>query len=257
MNRRKALYSFGAAAFAGVGSLRLTLDERRLEQVRANGRIAGPRRKGLTSASVVWKAETDQPVVAFTFDDGPDPRFTPGILDTLDARDVSATFFMQGRHVDDHPDLARRAAERHAVGNHTYSHFDLANASVDRTRSELEQAHETIQTVTGVEPTLFRPPYGRISGAATLQAAQMNYDIMLWSQRMDARDTPGSNVERLSEVITPGDVVIGHDGGTLPNKTVVDCLPELLAVLIDQGYEFLTLPELLDLTAAEADDPAT
>jgi peptidoglycan-N-acetylglucosamine deacetylase len=246
VDRSRALLGVGAT-LAGVGSVRLAYNERRLYEVRTNGRIAGPRQRGLTSATVVWKSETDQPVVAFTFDDGPDPRYTPGVLEALAARDVPATFFMQGSNVDEHPDLARRVADRHAVGNHTYNHPDLANASVSTARRELERAHESIETVTGLEATLFRPPYGHISGAATLQAAQLGYDIMLWSQRIDSRATPESNVERLGERMTPGDVVLGHDGGTLPNETVVDCLPELLAVLADQGYDFVTLPELLDL----------
>lgn len=247
VNRRKLLYGLGASAgvVVGGGAREWHLSQR-LDRVRANGRAAGPRREGLTSTSMVWKAETDRRLVALTFDDGPDPRFTPGVLEALAQREAKATFFLQGSHVAEHPDLARQVAEAHVVGNHTYNHKRLGTASVDGAREELERAHEKIAEITGVEARLFRPPYGDLSGAASLEAAHLGYDIILWSQRIDSGDLPGHNVDRLARAVTPGDIVLGHDGGTLPNNTVVDCLPDLLVALDDEGFELVTLPELFE-----------
>lgn len=246
---RRALLRGGGAVLASVGALRLAYNEHRLYQMRENGHTAYPRHQGLSSATLMWKAETDRPVVALTFDDGPDPRYTPEVLDALARHEVPATFFLQGRHVDRHPDLARRVAEEHTVGNHTYSHRSLANASTSTARDQMERAHQAIFDVTGTEPHIFRPPYGHLSGAANLQAAQLGYDTVLWSQRVDSRSPADDNVERLSGRMGPGDVILAHDGGSMDNTSVVECLPDLLVMLDDQGFEHVSVPEMMAIAA--------
>ena len=205
-----------------------------------------------TTTRVVWQVDTDRPVVALTFDDGPDPRYTPKVLDLLDEHEAVATFFLQGSHVEEHHDLARRVAERHAIGNHTFTHPDLGKADADKARRELRDAHRVIEDVTGTTPVLFRPPYGGLSGATTMVAADMGYDIVLWSDRMSSRRTPQRNLHTLADTVRPGAIVLAHDGGSLPNQAVLDSLPALLDWFEEEEIELVTIPELM---AAESDDP--
>jgi peptidoglycan/xylan/chitin deacetylase (PgdA/CDA1 family) len=198
-----------------------------------------------------WRADTTAEVVALTFDDGPDPRYTPEVLRILDDHDAVATFFLQGNHTADHPDLAAEITDRHAVGNHTYSHADLGTATADHARRELLRAHDVLTDVTGVEPTLFRPPYGRFSGAVGMAAARMGYDIALWSDHINSRDSVRHNVDRLSDSVVPGDIILAHDGGRLPNRTVIDALPALLDMLAERGLRLVTVADLLTTSRLE------
>src|SRR3712207_6365303 len=94
------------------------------------------------STTVTYYVATDEPVVAFTFDDGPGPRWTPMVLDALEAWQVPATFFMVGGNLRQHAGLVRGRLHRHEVGNHSWSHPDLATLDLDGVRTELERSHE-------------------------------------------------------------------------------------------------------------------
>ena len=113
--------------------------------------------------------------VALTFDDGPDPRTTPLILDTLRERGVEATFFVVGRQVSENPDLLRRiVVEGHAVGNHTYDHADMSGLSAGQMRDELRSTQEAVDGALGYHypMALMRPPYGNpyLQGSDALPA---------------------------------------------------------------------------------------
>lgn len=224
------------------------MEELRLRTAERNGLAVAGGRSAPVRAMLLWRVQTDQPVAALTFDDGPDPRYTPAILDRLEEHDAVATFFMQGSHAEEHAKLARRVGEAHAVGNHTYSHVNLGAAGAGVARDQLGRGHEAIERITGRAPIAFRPPYGMLSGASSMVAAEMGYDIVLWSDRISSRSTVEHNQHKLVGAIEPGAIIIGHDGGDLPNQTVVDSLPAVLEDLKDRGIALVTVPDLLDLS---------
>ena len=99
--------------------------------------------------------------IALTFDDGPNPRTTPIILEELRKRKIKATFFLVGEKVEKHPELAKRIVEEgHDIGNHSYTHINLANLDKQGVKKEIEFTQGIIKKTTGKRPVLFRPPYG-------------------------------------------------------------------------------------------------
>ena len=129
-----------------------------------------------------------------TFDDGPDPRFTPAVLDILKQKNVTATFFVVGLNAEDSPGLlARMYREGHVIGNHTYDHPNIATISEEATRRELNATQRLIENATGHATTLFRPPYNADSEPQTpaeiipiLRAQHMNYVTV--GERVDQQD---------------------------------------------------------------------
>jgi peptidoglycan/xylan/chitin deacetylase (PgdA/CDA1 family) len=226
---------------------------------------------------MVWDVGTEQPYVALTFDDGPDPRWTPAVLDALAEAGAQATFFMMGHNVDEHRDLARRVVdEGHEIGNHTWSHQDLAFQDPDSTREEIVGGKFAIREVLGIDTTLFRPPRGELSGAAMRILAEENYDTFLWSVSRNATGTgtPEEVADHIVERLRPGAIVDMHDsigrGLFLPQgekivtslkaKRDVDvaAVPEILRLGMDAGLQFVTISQLLDAaTDPGALTPAT
>jgi peptidoglycan/xylan/chitin deacetylase (PgdA/CDA1 family) len=197
--------------------------------------------------TVRYYVETRAPVVAFTFDDGPGPRWTPMVLDTLEAAGVPATFFMVGRHLREHAGLVRDRLAGHEVGNHSWSHDDLATLDLPRVTDELRRTHETIQDVTGRAPTLMRPPYGHLGGSTLLAADSMGYDIVLWSQQMRERAfaaDPGAQVRAIVEAVRPGDIVLAHDVGPDRRLVALSRLGAMIDGLRARGFRFTTVSGL-------------
>ncbi|MFJ5557094.1 polysaccharide deacetylase family protein [Streptomyces sp. NPDC093250] len=181
--------------------------------------------------------------MVLTFDDGPDPRYTPDILDTLARYDVRAMFFVCGEMATAHRDLlARMADEGHVVGNHTWSHPLLTRLSRRRIRSEMERTSDIIDNAYGERPEWFRAPYGAWNRAVFQLGAELGMEPMAWT--VDTLDwaTPGTDtiIERVENGAAPGVVVLSHDAGGDRSQSVRalrDYLPELL----DSGYH-ITVP---------------
>ena len=132
--------------------------------------------------SVYNRCETTQPVIAITFDDGPDPVLTPRLLDLLKARGIHATFFMVGRNVSAFPDVVKRiVAEGHEVANHSWSHPMLTQLSQQSVESQMRRTHDAIVKACGVAPLVYRPPYGAIgmSQRARIEKS-FGYSAILW-----------------------------------------------------------------------------
>ncbi|WP_250036426.1 polysaccharide deacetylase family protein [Paractinoplanes maris] len=192
---------------------------------------------------------TAEKLVALTFDDGPRPEYTPRFLDVLDEARVPATFFVVGRHLDEHAGLVGRRWDRHEVGNHSWSHDDLATLDLAGARRELERTHDAIKRHTGREATLLRPPYGHLGGSTVLAADTMGYDIALWSHQMREReyaDDPGAQAYDLIDTMRPGSIVLAHDAGDQRRLVALHALPALIAGLQARGYRFVTVSELLN-----------
>jgi peptidoglycan/xylan/chitin deacetylase (PgdA/CDA1 family) len=202
------------------------------------------------STTITYFVKTDEPVVAFTFDDGPGPKWTPTVLDALDEWKVPATFFMVGRNLAAHARLVRGRLDRHEVGNHTWSHADLATLDRRGVNDELSRAHDTIKRLTGRPPTLLRPPYGHLGGSTVLAADSMNYDVVLWSLQMREKtfrnDRP-AQVRDIVDNVGPGSIVLAHDVGAARRLVALRGLGEMFAGLKARGFRFVTVSELMSL----------
>ncbi len=186
-------------------------------------------------------------IVALTFDDGPDPKFTPQILDILKREQIKATFFVIGRSVEAYPELTQRiASEGHIVVNHSWSHryhqFSPAEAA-----AEIEGTSAVIEQVTGQPNYWFRPPGGRLDNGLVQYAHQQGQAVLMWS--VDPRDwEPGRSAGSITRTVLkdtrPGGIVLLHDGGG-PRQATVHALPGIIQQLRQQGYRFATIPDLL------------
>ena len=195
--------------------------------------------------------------VAITFDDGPDPRWTPKILDILKAAKVKAAFFLVGVNAEHHPGLVRRIVdEGHEIGNHTYYHPNLALCWPEHVRLELNATQLLIESITGRATTLFRPPYAadtqpsQMSELAPLQIAQdLNYLVVL--ENIDPQDwaKPGADVilQRVKQQRRDGSIILLHDAGGDRSQTVA-ALPRILDWLHTRGGSVVPLSTLLGTT---------
>lgn len=202
-----------------------------------------------TSTRLLWRAQTEEPVLALTFDDGPDPRYTVPLLEVLAEHDVRATFFVCGRRAVRHRDLLRRdVVGRHELGNHTWGHTDLAMLSRDETRQELARTSQVIADIAGEGPAVLRPPWGRISGTAMHIAAEQQLDVMLWDVRLLERERDAAgNVEHVLDSLRPGMVLLGHDAGPGPHEVGIAAMPGIIREARARGFRFVTASEMLAL----------
>ncbi|MEV5549796.1 polysaccharide deacetylase family protein [Streptomyces sp. NPDC052309] len=182
-------------------------------------------------------------VMVLTFDDGPDPRHTPDILDTLATYDVRAMFFVCGEMAVHNQDLlARMSEEGHVVGNHTWSHPLLTRLIRRRIRSEMTRTSDVIEEACGERPRWFRAPYGAWNRAAFQLGAELGMEPLAWT--VDTLDwtTPGTRtiVDRVEDGAAPGVVVLSHDAGGDRSQSV-RALRSYLPRLLDSGYH-ITVP---------------
>lgn len=185
---------------------------------------------------------TDRRMVALTFDDGPDPHFTPAVLDLLAARQVTATFFVVGVGVAAYPDLVRRmVAEGHEVANHTWGHERLDRLDRVGVRQQLQGGADAIDAL-GLgplaRPRLVRPPFGFEGAASRAELEAGGWEVARWRGCLEKflSDYPsGMAATRLADAARPGDVLLAHDGGGPDRRDSVEALPELLARLASRG----------------------
>ncbi|MFG1604874.1 polysaccharide deacetylase family protein [Actinoplanes sp. NPDC049265] len=210
--------------------------------------------------NIHYRGRTSEKLVAFTFDDGPAPHWTPAVLDVLDAAGASATFFMVGRNLARHHRLVDGRLARHAIGNHSWSHPDLATLDQRQVYDELHRTHEVIREHTGRTPEVFRPPFGHLGGSAVLAADRMGYDIVLWSDEMHERSfggDPQAQAKFIVDSVRPGSIVLAHDAGDDRRLITVDGLAAMIDGLRRRGFRLVTVPELLAANQpAEPSGPA-
>ena len=191
--------------------------------------------------------------IYLTFDDGPNERATPSILDTLARSRVPAAFFMVGDHVRRFPNVAREVASAgHVVGNHTYNHVKLHFAGPKKIRTQLKKTHDAIESVTGMTPRSFRAPHGYRSPFLISTIVDMSYTVFGWTFGVFDTAKPGVEVirRRVRKRLRPGAIVLLHDGdGYDPEgdrMQTANALPRIIADARDAGYEFASLSELLN-----------
>lgn len=266
LGRRRFLGLAGAAGVAGAAGSLGVLGRRSdadTDEVPLADATSPPDGARLGVRNVIWSVPTERPVVAFTFDDGPDPALTPQILDTLDRYGIKATFFVVGYNVERGPDLlAEVMARGHEIGNHTWRHVDLTTQSSEDARRSIALGERAVVAATGQAPKYFRPPRGQITGTAMRYAAESGNDIVLWSV---GRGVPGTGdrrsvTEHVLGEVRPGDIVLMHDGigretfrtnldgpGPLRMRrdVEIDALPEIIEGTLERGLEFVTISGLL------------
>ena len=247
------LVAAGAIPGTGIG----LVTERALAAEGPTARTATP--AGLRDARVTTVRFREEPasrMVALTIDDGPTSEWTPRVLDILAYYAVPATFFLVGERAQAQPGLAERAADAgHEFGNHTWAHTDLTSLNEAQAHEALARNHELITRQTGREPTLCRPPYGRIDSVGLLVCAAMGYNVMLWSDHITGSNAK-ADVTRVLRQATPGSIVLAHDGGPEPNATLMAQLDRLVGSMAEVGYTFVSVSDLLTAPARSSDaDP--
>lgn len=202
------------------------------------------------------RGSSQEKKVALTFDDGPDTRFTPKVLDALKANQVKATFFVLGAMANTHPDVIKRIVnEGHVIGNHSYSHENLPKLSVDKFQNQIESTETILQNLIGYAPRLIRPPYGAINEEQVKWIADHHYLIVNWN--VDSLDWKSLNSDQVLHNIIqqtkPGSIILQHSGGADSQDLsgTVQAIGPLIAKLKAAGYTFVTVPELLHVTKSK------
>ncbi|MEH2089194.1 MAG: polysaccharide deacetylase family protein [Nostoc sp.] len=199
----------------------------------------------------VYKVQpsNNEKVIALSIDDGPWPKTTLEMLDILKQNDVKATFFWVGQALQANPDLAKReVAEGHAIGNHTWHHW-YRRMDEATTKSEIDRTADLIYKTTGVKTSLFRPPGGFLNNGLAAYAKSQKDAVIMWSLTSadtDPHAKPQAFVNNVLKGAKPGFIVLMHDGGGDRHRTV-EALPQIISGLKQQGYQFVTIPELLKM----------
>jgi peptidoglycan/xylan/chitin deacetylase (PgdA/CDA1 family) len=187
----------------------------------------------------------DGPYIAMTFDDGPHATNTPKLLDLAANRHIKLTFFVLGECVQQNPAvLQREVAEGHEIGNHSWSHPNLAKLSDEAVRSQLQRTEDIIVKTAGVKPKLMRPPYGELTKRQRVWVNHdFGYKVILWD--VDPLDwkRPGPSVvaRRIIAGARPGSIILSHD----IHPPTIEAMPQVFDALLAKGFKFVTVSELL------------
>lgn len=212
--------------------------------------------------TVLWSCSRAEPRLVLTFDDGPHRKFTPPILDTLDAFGARATFFVVGKHAQDAPDLARQVVARgHELGLHTQTHVLFDGLSWRRTVEEIDQCRRTIREITGRDVRLLRPTGGLLAWKLLVYCPLKGISLIQWS--FDGLDSRGATADAIVARATApgavrgGDVLLFHDD----NRRLADALPHVLRHFQGLGYRYATVGEVLGVSPPDqkknaSDSPA-
>lgn len=220
---------------------------------------------------IVWSVDTDTHALALTFDDGPDPAFTPRILELLDRHGFKATFFAMGYNATHNPSLLREVvAAGHEIGSHGWAHLNLMRTTPEDTYEEIDQGRRAVEDQAQVPVKLFRPPYGRFDEATVRFLATRRDHMIVWSQtRGELTWTdPAQIASHVAGSSGPGDIVMLHDGvgrATFNPRTdrslrirsrrevELNAMPEILDRIEQRGLKPLTVTQLM--AKATPEDP--
>lgn len=204
------------------------------------------------SNKVIKRAAIKDKVIALTFDDGPDPRYTPNLLDVLKRNDVKCTFFVLAENAKKYPDIIKRIeSEGHYIGLHSLRHANAIFSLPYKTRKNLSEALNIMDGL-GIKIEFFRPPWGIFNPLTYHYAKANNLKIILWS--IHALDwsrwvTEDYIKNKLINNVKSGDIILLHDGRgsrNSPAKTI-SSLKIVLPVLKRKGYQFILVSDLLKL----------
>lgn len=196
------------------------------------------------------KGETNERVVALTFDDGPDDEYMPLILDILRDKNVPATFFIIGQKLRCYQQVVKRTIEEgHSLGNHSWSHPDFAQITTTQLKKELQKTSQELFKLTGKKITILRPPYGSYTKADALLFKQLGYKNIMYS--IDTHDWAGLSEEQILSIVvrdvTPGAIILQHSLKMGASYATVKALPLIIDHLKTIGYQFVPINYLLGI----------
>lgn len=249
----------------GQGEI-VTVDDTRDDGVRQIKQVGGRYVAAYTDdfptyPTVFHQGAGDEHAVTLTFDDGPDPKWTPKILDILKKHNVKATFFVLGSQAENYPGLVQRIVnEGHEIGNHSYTHPNISEISDQQIRLELNATQRLLESITGRSTVLFRPPYNadsnpsRLKEILPLKQIQNDLGYLIALENIDPEDwsRPGADaiVDRVKEQRELGNIILLHDAGGNRSQTV-EALPKLIDYLESRGDRIVPLSELLSIPRDE------
>jgi peptidoglycan/xylan/chitin deacetylase (PgdA/CDA1 family) len=195
----------------------------------------------------VCSGDRSKKEIALSFDDGPDPSFTPVMLDLLKAEGIETIFFCIGKKIPGNEEILQRiTAEGHLIGNHSYSHhylFDLF--SVDKMQDDLQEMQNVTKAVTGLTPKFFRPPYGVTNPNVKKAVERAAYISIGWNVRSLDTVIRDENhlLQKVLKRVKPGSILLFHD----TSETTVKILRQLISRLKENGYKIVRLDKLIKL----------
>lgn len=194
---------------------------------------------------VIKKSPLEGARIALTFDDGPNPKITPKVLDILAKKEVPATFFVQGYLVAAHSTLIQRIqAEGHELENHSFKHDHFDQLTASQAREDLKQTQSILCEHIGKFPTYFRPPFGDYTAETQAIAAELGLTLLLWD--VDTRDWSNRDAQtilnRVKDFTKPGSIILLHDR----IAATVQALPDIIDYLQEKKFSLVTLQDLLD-----------
>jgi len=208
--------------------------------------LASPAFFYLRHVDIHWAGYTREKLVALTFDDGPDPRFTPEILEILKENHIPATFFVLGKNVRKYPEIVKEELRLgHEIGNHTYDHQHLNKLTTNEINQELVKTDRVMKRVTGRISHIFRPPYEELDEPILVSTREQEKEMILSTITLEHSSySCEAEVSRVMQKVFPGAIILAHDG-RLNRSETVEALPLLIQALEVKGYKIVSLKQLL------------
>ncbi|WP_308639524.1 polysaccharide deacetylase family protein [Paenibacillus silvisoli] len=207
----------------------------------------------MKAAEIINEVPSAGKQIAITFDDGPNPEWTPQFLEVFKKHGAKATFYTLGPNMEKYPDVAKRIVEEgHELGNHSYSHPHMPELSKEAQTAELLQAAQLIAAVTGGSPNTFRPPYLDVNNDLLEAAGELGYYVIHGvNLGTNDWDMPGTEhiLAETRPTVRDGSILLFHDGFGDRSQSLA-AIAILVPGLIEQGYKLVTVSELLGLTAS-------
>ena len=183
----------------------------------------------------------EPPRIALTFDDGPNARYTPMLLDGLKKRNIRASFFLIGENIEGNEDiLLQMRKDGHLIGNHTWDHVQLDKIPAEKARLEIEKTNNRIYEASGIYPSYVRPPFG-----AWIKDMELSVTMLPVFWDVDTLDWQSKNIDSILSIaqkqIHDGSIILMHDG----YQTSVDAALKIADLFTEKGYVFVTADQLL------------
>lgn len=259
LTRRSAIVGGVCAACAGAAGYLLGDNNGvRRTETRESAMTTNNASRNRAQPDGVFRVRTREKVVAMTFDDGPDARYTQHVLDLLTSVDASATFFQIGVNAQAEPALTNAVLHAgHTIGNHTFDHANLELLHSAGIESEIDRGEEALVSVGVPRPNLFRPPKGYTDEAVGILADAARYKTVFWGLCVEAfvnHQDIGLGVNTMLDRVRPGEIILAHDGGhvvgvpdrpVLSRERTMESLPLLFSGLAKRGYRVVDVPTLL------------
>lgn len=183
----------------------------------------------------------ESPRIALTFDDGPNARYTPILLDGLKKRNIRASFFLIGENIEGNEDiLLQMRKDGHLIGNHTWNHVQLDKIPAEKARLEIEKTNNRIYEASGIYPSYVRPPFG-----AWIKDMELSVTMLPVFWDVDTLDWQSKNIDSILSIaqkqVHDGSIILMHDG----YQTSVDAALKIADLFTEKGYVFVTADQLL------------